>query len=163
MTLYAHPLTGPVVTGVPLGRVDLGFGARHLDLIRAEVGMWAATNVSGIFFDQAPTSPYSVGPVAMAVRAARRCGFDTVLLNPGRPADSLYRGLGATLCTFEGSWAEYLEGTREGVRVGDANAVFGVPGEQLSACLDLMRGRGASWGLATTENALVPSPLLTAV
>jgi len=163
MTLYAHPLTGPVVTGVPLGRVDLGFGSRNVEQVRADVRMWAATNVGGVFFDQAPTSPFSVGPVAMAVRAARRCGFDTVLLNPGRPADSIYRGLGATLCTFEGSWAEYVAGTREGVRPGDAQAVFGVPGEQLISCLELMRGRGASWGLATTESALVPAPLLSPV
>lgn len=163
MTLYAHPLTGPVVTGVPLGYVDLGFGARHVELVRAEIGTWAETSVGGIFFDQAPTSPYSVGPVAMAVRAARRWGFDAVLLNAGRPTDGLYRGLGATICTFEGSWTEYIQGTAEGVRPGDAHTVHSIPGDQLAACLDLMRGRGASWGLATTEGCLVPSPSLTTV
>ncbi|MBB5872202.1 hypothetical protein F4553_005636 [Allocatelliglobosispora scoriae] len=134
-----------------------------MELVRAEIGSLAETAIGGIFFDQVPTSPYSVGPVAVAVRAARRWGFDTVLINPGRPTDSLYRGLGATICTFEGSWTEYIDGTTEGVRPGDAHIVHSIPTDQLAACLELMRGRGAGWGLATTEGCLVPSPSLTAV
>jgi len=157
LTIYAHPVAGPVAAGVPLGYIDLGFGSRPVEVVRAELADWSAQAVGGIFFDQVPTSPFSIGPVAMAVRAARRLGFDTVLINPGRPTDSLYRGLGATVCTFEGDWIDYQEGTPDGVRPGDGHVVHGVPAERTDACLDLMRGRGAAWGVATTVGCLVPT------
>ena len=142
-----------------LGYVDLAFGARAIEHVRSELGRWAGYPIRGIFFDQAPTSPYSVGPVAVAVRAARRLGFDTLLVNPGRPADSIYRGLGAVLCTFEGTWEEYVRGTQDGVRPGDAHLVYEVPAERIGAAHELMRGRGARFGLATSEASLQAVPV----
>ncbi|WP_162907645.1 spherulation-specific family 4 protein [Allorhizocola rhizosphaerae] len=139
-----------------LGYVDLAYGARAIEQVRAELGRWAGYPIKGIFFDQAPTSPYSIGPVAVAVRAARRIGFDTLLVNPGRPADSIYRGLGAVLCTYEGTWDEYRGGELEGVRHGDAHLVYSVPPGQIRAAHELMRGRGARFGLATTEACMHP-------
>lgn len=157
LTIYAHPVSGPVNAGIPLGYLDLAYGSRPVEAIRAELSEWATQAVGGLFLDQAPTSPFSVGPVAVAVRTARRLGFDTVLLNPGRATDSLYRGLGAILCTFEGDWMDYQSGTGDGVRPGDGHVVHSVPGEQLEECLDLMRGRGAGWGVATSAGCLVPA------
>jgi hypothetical protein len=157
LTIYAHPVSRPVNAGVPLGYLDLAFGSRPVEAVRAELDEWAAQAVGGLFFDQVPTSPFSIGPVAMAVRWARRLGFDIVLLNPGRPTDSLYRGLGATVVTFEGDWVDYRTGTQDGVRPGDGHVVHGVPGERLEECLDLMRGRGAGWGVATSAGCLAPS------
>lgn len=145
-----------------IGYVDLAFGARALEHVKAELARWAGYPIRGIFFDQAPTSPYSIGPVATAVRAARRLGFDTLLVNPGRPTDSIYRGLGAVLCTFEGAWEEYRHGTVEGVRPGDAHLVHSVPYEQIEAAHELMRGRGARFGLATSEPFLHTGHLATA-
>lgn len=81
-----------------LGYVDLAAGTRPPREVRAEVGRWAGYQVEGIFFDAAPTSPFSIGPVAMAVRAARRAGLAPLVLKPvGRP-DPLYQVLGATIC-----------------------------------------------------------------
>jgi hypothetical protein len=157
LTIYAHPVSGPVNAGIPLGYLDLAFGSRPVEAVRAELDEWAAQAVGGLFFDQVPTSPFSIGPVAMAVRSARRLGFDTLLLNPGRPIDSLYRGLGATVCTFEGDWADYRAGTADGVRAGDGHVVHSIPGDRLEECLDLMRGRGASWGVATSAGCLTPA------
>jgi hypothetical protein len=137
-----------------LGYVDLAYGARAVEQVRAELGRWAGYPVRGIFFDHAPTSPYSIGPVAVAMRAARRVGFDTLLVNPGRPTDSIYRGLGAVLCTFEGSWADYRMGTDDGVKPGDAHLVHSVPVDQVAACHQLMRRRGARFGLATSYPGL---------
>ncbi|HZM83608.1 MAG TPA: spherulation-specific family 4 protein [Candidatus Limnocylindrales bacterium] len=142
-----------------LGYVDLAFGARAIEQIRSELGRWAGYPVRGIFFDQSPTSPYSIGPVAVAVRAARRIGFDTLLINPGRSTDSIYRGLGAVLCTFEGTWEQYQRGTPDGVRAGDAHLVYEVPQERISATYELMRGRGARFGLATSEASLQAVPV----
>ncbi len=139
-----------------LGYVDLAYGARAIEQVRSELGRWAGYPIKGIFFDQSPTSPYSIGPVAVAVRAARRIGFDTLLVNPGRPADSIYRGLGAVLCTFEGTWDDYRAGTQEGVRHGDAHLVYSVPADRIAAAHELMRGRGARFGLATTEASMHP-------
>src|SRR5688572_16906959 len=139
-----------------IGYVDLAFGARAIEQVKAELGRWAGYPVRGIFFDQAPTSPYSIGPVATAVRAARRIGFDTLLVNPGRPTDSIYRGLGAVLCTFAGTWDEYRVGTPEGVRHGDAHLVYAVPAGQMRAAHEMMRARGARFGLATTEASMHP-------
>lgn len=143
-----------------IGYLDLAFGARPAEQVRAELGRWAGYPVRGIFFDQAPTSPYSIGPVAVAVRGARRIGFDTLLVNPGRPTDSIYRGLGAVLCTFEGPWEEYLAGTTEGVRHGDAHLVHSVPYAQIKYAHELMRGRGARFGMATSEAALRPEKVV---
>lgn len=137
-----------------LGYVDLAYGSRAVEQVRAELGRWAGYPIRGIFFDHAPTSPYSIGPVAVAVRAARRIGFDTLLVNPGRPADSIYRGLGAVLCTYDGPWAEYRQGAQEGVAPGDAHLVHSVPVDQIEACHRLMRGRGARFGLATSEPSI---------
>jgi hypothetical protein len=58
------------------------------------------------------------------------------------------------LCTFEGSWEDYERGTVEGVRPGDAHLVHSVPQEQIAAAHELMRGRGARFGLATSEPSL---------
>lgn len=144
-----------------LGYVDLGYGGRPIEHIHAELARWAGYPVRGVFFDHSPTSPYSIGPVAMAVRAARRTGFDTLLVNPGRPADSIYRGLGAVLCTFEGPWEEYLFGTPDGVRHGDTHLVYSVPVDRIARAHDLMRARGARFGLATTQPSLRPVPALS--
>jgi hypothetical protein len=156
-TISAHPVAGPVAAGIPMGYVDLGYAARPIEAIRADLDEWGTQAVGGIFFDQAPTSPFSIGPVAMAVRAARRLGFDTILLNPGRATDSLYRGLGATVCTFDGDWTAYQNGPLDGVRPGDGHVVYGVPADALERCLDVMRARGAAWGIVTSADSLVPS------
>lgn len=140
-----------------IGYVDLAFGARAIEHVRAELGRWAGYPVRGIFFDQAPTSPYSIGPVAVAVRSARRIGFDTLLVNPGRPCDSIYRGLGAVLCTFEGSWEEYQQG---GGLAGDAHLVHSVPLDAHARAHELMSARGARFGLATGEPSVHPSQVV---
>jgi Spherulation-specific family 4 len=94
-----------------LGYVDLAAGTRPPRQVRGEVGRWAGYQVDGVFFDAAPTSPFSIGPVAMAVRAARRAGLGPLVLKPvGRP-DPLYRVLGATICaplpwTPDGRWPQ---------------------------------------------------------
>jgi hypothetical protein len=157
LTIYAHPIAGPVAAGIPLGHVDLAYATRPIEAIKADLDEWGTQAIGGIFFDQVPTSPYSIGPVAMAVRAARRLGFDTLLLNPGRPTDSLYRGLGATVCTFDGDWAAYQNGTGDGVRPGDGHVVGNVPADYLERCLDVMRARSAGWGIATSAGCAVPS------
>ena len=81
-----------------LGYLDLALGTRPPSEVRREVGRWSGYQVDGIFFDQMPVSPFSIGPVAMAVRAARRAGLGPLVLKPIGHPDPLYRVLDATIC-----------------------------------------------------------------
>jgi hypothetical protein len=154
-------LTDPVAAltkaGVTtLGRVDTGFATRPVADLLDDVARWASSPVCGVFLDQAPTSPFSLGPVALATRVARRAGLSTVFLNPGVPTDPHYRNLGATICTFEGSWAEYRRWSGEGSQPGDGHLVHSVPAAALEAARALLRERAAGWGLATDRRPPAP-------
>jgi hypothetical protein len=139
-----------------LGRVDAAFATRPVADLLDDVEGWSACPVSGVFLDQAPTSPFCLGPVALAVRVARRAGLFTVVLNPGVPTDPLYRELGAPICTFEGPWVEYRRWSGEGSQPGDGHLVHSVPVGSMAAAQALLRERGAGWGLVTDR--IPPAP-----
>ncbi|HEX7745505.1 MAG TPA: hypothetical protein VF462_09620, partial [Micromonosporaceae bacterium] len=84
-----------------LGLVDLAYATRPPVEIRDDLHRLSAAPVGGVLLDRAPTSPYGIGPVALAVRSARRAGLAEVVVNPGLPADPVYACLGAAICTFE--------------------------------------------------------------
>lgn len=132
-----------------LGYVDLGYGIRPSAAIRADVGRWAGYPVHGVFLDRAPTSPFVVGPAAVALRAAQRAGLGENVLNPGMPPDPAYRGLGAAICTFEGTWREYLDWDRCGAHAGDGHLVHSVPRAELGNARTLMSALGAGFGMIT--------------
>jgi hypothetical protein len=145
------------ISGVPvLGYVDLGWAARPVADLLDEVTRWVDEPVAGVFLDHAPTSPFSVGPVALAIRVARRAGLESVVLNPGVPTDPLYRTLPATICSFEGSWLEYQRWSAEGSEPGDVHLVHSVPAGEHAAARDLLDRRGAAAGLVTDRTP--PSP-----
>lgn len=140
-------------TGVGvLGRVDAGFAARPIAELLDEVEDWSGQPVSGVFLDQVPTSRFGLGPVALAVRIARRAGLSTVVLNPGVPPDPRYRNLGVPICTFEGSWVDYRRWSGEGAQPGDGHLVHSVPDDSLAAGWALLRERRAGWGLVTDRH-----------
>ncbi|MPZ28486.1 MAG: hypothetical protein GEV12_19305 [Micromonosporaceae bacterium] len=139
-----------------LGRVDAGFAARPVADLLDDVEGWAGHPVSGVFLDQTPTSPFSLGPVALAVRVARRAGLSTVVLNAGVPTDPHYRELATPVCTFEGPWADYRRWSGDGSRPGDGHLVHSVPGGELPAAWARLRERGAGWGLVTDRAPPAP-------
>lgn len=138
-----------------LGRVDLDGGGRSLADVLAEVDDWRADGVAGLFLDRAPAGTGGVGPVALTIRLAARRGLHRVVLNPGVPADPLYRELGARICTFDGPWSAYRAWEGDGDHLGDGHIVHGVPTTLLTAARRLMGRRGAAFGLATNAS---PSP-----
>src|SRR5690606_24220916 len=76
-----------------LARVDLDFATRPVDELESQVRRWArdpATGVRGVFLDQAPTSPFSFGPVARALHggAPPRCTHRPAL--PATTASGLH-------------------------------------------------------------------------
>ncbi|HEY8471313.1 MAG TPA: spherulation-specific family 4 protein [Natronosporangium sp.] len=139
-----------------LGRVDVAFATRPVADLLDEVEGWAGCPVAGVFLDQAPTSPFCLGPIALAIRVARRAGLFTVVLNPGVPTDPLYRELDIPICTFEGSWAEYRRWTGEGALPGDGHLVHSVPADAMATARALLRERRAGWGLVTDRTP--PNP-----
>jgi hypothetical protein len=138
-----------------LGHVDLRFATRPVAALRTAVAGWARCPVVGIFLDQAPTSPYSIGPVALTVRAARRAGLP-VVLNPAGVPDPLYRQLDSRVCTFEGPWDEYRAWSGEGSRPGDGHLVHSVPPAELPQARALLRRRRAGFGLVTDRTPPQP-------
>jgi hypothetical protein len=143
--------------GVPmLGYVDLGYAARPLGDIVEDIERWSAYPMAGVFLDQAPTTPFSIGPVALAIRVARRARLFVAVLNPGTPADPVYRELGVPICAFEGSWADYQAWSGMGAQPGDGHLVHGVPPAQLATARKVMGWRGAGFGLVTDRE--LPNP-----
>jgi len=135
-----------------LGRVDLGRAARPLAEVLAEVRGWAVHPVGGVFLDRAPADPFGAGPVALALRLARRAGLTAAVLNPGGPADPLYRRLGARLCAFEGDWDAYIRWDGDGARPGDGHLVYGVPAPEVPRALRLASARRAGFALVTERD-----------
>jgi hypothetical protein len=139
----------------PLGHVSLAFATRPLAAILDEISHWAVLPVIGVFFDHAPAGPYHLGPVVRAVRTARRYGLDPVVLNPGVPVDPTYRGIEATICTFEGTWTEYTAWSAdEEFAPGDGHLVFDVPRAQWQAARALSASRRA--GLVRVTDGPAP-------
>jgi len=138
----------------PLARISLGYGTRALLDIIDEITWWTGLPVCGYFFDHAPTSPYQVGPLTRAIRVARRAGLGDFVLNPGMAVDPIYRGLPATICTFEGTWAQYQARPAESFAPGDGHLVLDVPHAELPLARAMTLARGAGLFLATGATAL---------
>jgi hypothetical protein len=132
-----------------LGYVDLEFATRPAAAVIADVHRWAGYPVQGVFFDRTPASPYLIGPVAVAVQAARRSGLPDAVLNPGAPVDRIYRDLDVAICVFEGSWEQYEQWDATGSQPGDGHLVHGVPFADLAAARQLLTARGATFGLVS--------------
>src|SRR5215472_7556529 len=143
-------LTRLSAAGVPaLGHVSLGYAVRSPAEVYAEIAGWSVLPVTGIFLDHAPSGPFQLGPVVHAVRSARRAGLRPVVLNPGVAVDPVYRRVEATICTFDGSWLEYVALPAGRCQPGDGHLVFGVP--DLAAARELAAARRAGLLLATRQ------------
>ncbi len=161
---WATELIGLAAAGVrPFGHVSLAYGARPAAEVRAEILRWARMPIVGLFLDHAPSGPFHLGPAIDAVRTARRAGIATIILNPGTSVEPAYRRLSATVCTFEGSWAEYLGLPERHIRLGDGHLVYDVPRADLSWARELATARGAGLVLVTEQPAPEPgAPLVGA-
>lgn len=149
-------MTEPFQTGL----IDLHHGDRPIADVLDEVELWSSRLISGIFLDQAPADLAGLGAVALAVRLARRLGFQQVVLNPGRPVDPRYRELDAEICTFEGDWTRYQRWSGEGSRPGDGHLVYGVPPAQQPAAHRLLALRQAGLALVTAAPFRPDPPVL---
>jgi hypothetical protein len=138
-------LTGAGVS--VLGYATLGFGARPASGLMPRFADWAELGATGVFVDHVPAGPFHLGAVRLAYRLARAAGLAEVVFNPGRPVDPMCRELGATFCTFNGSWAEYQAWDEAGGEKGDGHLLYGVLPELRKEAHDLARTRGAGLAL----------------
>jgi len=145
---------------VAVGHVDLARANRPLAKVLFDIDAWSRLPIGGVFFDHAPTSPFAIGFAAIATQAAAHAGLPIVLLNPGKRTDPLYRGLGATICSFEGTWKAYRRWDTAGTHPGDAHLVHDVPMADTDAARDLIAKRGAGCGLVTDWGSPDPYELL---
>ncbi|MFE0352605.1 spherulation-specific family 4 protein [Streptomyces nigra] len=92
-----------------LGYLDTDYGAREPAEITADLRRhqeWYA--VDGCFLDQSPAAPEALPECRRLVRALRRLGASTVVLNPGVHPAPGYARLADLTVTFEGPWFRYV-------------------------------------------------------
>ncbi|QXE33531.1 spherulation-specific family 4 protein [Streptomyces sp. GMY02] len=92
-----------------LGYVDLAYGERPGTDIRDDLDRhrdWYGTD--GCFLDRAPADAGELRRCRRLVRAARRRGAATVVLNPGVHPARGYARIADLIVTFEGHWTTYL-------------------------------------------------------
>ena len=154
---YAEATRALAEAGVGmLGYVYLSYGTRPLADVLDDVARWSAYPVTGAFLDCAPADAYAAGQIRLVVRACRRAGMRTVLLNPGMPADPVYHGMADGVGTFEGPWTRYRNWMPGPDWPGACHLVYGVPPDDVDDALLLVRVRGAGWGCVTDLDLPLP-------
>jgi hypothetical protein len=97
--------------GVPVaGYVDTNYGLRPPREALADLGRYLDWyQVTGVFFDRAPTGAEHLGHYADLAEGARRLGVREVALNHGAHPVEAYAQHADLLGTFEGPWPAYLD------------------------------------------------------
>jgi hypothetical protein len=97
--------------GVPVaGYVDTNYGQRPAGEALADLGRYLDWyQVTGVFFDRAPTGAEHVGHYGGLADGARRLGARVVALNHGTHPVEAYAQHADLLGTFEGPWPAYLD------------------------------------------------------
>lgn len=100
-----------LAAGVPVaGYVDTSYGQRPPREALADLGRYLDWyQVTGVFFDRAPTGAEHLGHYADLAEGARRLGAREVALNHGAHPVEAYAQHADLLGTFEGPWPAYLD------------------------------------------------------
>lgn len=133
-----------------LGYVDTDYGMRDPDRIAAEAlrhREWYA--VDGCFLDRTTAGRDGLPECRRLVRALRRAGASTVVLNPGVHPAPGYARLADVTVTFEGHWSTYVSTFSRpswSTRLAPerfCHLVYGVPGPLVRLAVRTARERGA--------------------
>jgi Spherulation-specific family 4 len=96
--------------GRVIGYVDTGYGRRSGSAMLRELAAYRSWyGLRGVFFDQVTSGAEHLAHYRRLTIAARRIGFDHLVLNPGVVPDPGYAALADVLVTFEGTWAAYRD------------------------------------------------------
>ncbi|MFE7649398.1 spherulation-specific family 4 protein [Streptomyces phaeoluteigriseus] len=134
-----------------LGYVDTDYGTRDGAEIADEVRRhqeWYAAD--GCFLDRVTATPEALSACRRLVRAVRRLGAETVVLNPGVHPAAGYTRLADLTVTFEGHWSTYVSAfSRPAWTVREAperlcHLVYGVPEALVPLAVRTAHERGAA-------------------
>lgn len=155
-SVYAEATEVLRAAGVPmLGYVDLDYGERTRVAVTRDLLVWRRYPVGGVFFDQVPSGPEQAPAVAVRVRAARRLGLPTVVLNPGTRPHRYYAALADIICTFEGPWDTYASRPAKSDWSHAAHLVYGAPPNRVAEAVQRLAGQ-VTTGLVTERAAPLP-------
>ncbi|MEU2881243.1 MULTISPECIES: spherulation-specific family 4 protein [unclassified Streptomyces] len=134
-----------------LGYVDTDYGARDPAEVADEVRRhreWYAAD--GCFLDRVTAAPDGLAACRRLVRASRRLGAGTVVLNPGVHPAPGYTRLADLTVTFEGHWSTYVSAfsrpswTARQPPGRLCHLVYGVPEALVPLAVRTARERGAA-------------------
>jgi hypothetical protein len=134
-----------------LAYVDADYGVRALPDITADLRRYQRWyGVDGCFLDRAGASSRGLSDCRRLVRAVRRLGATTVVLNPGVHPAPGYARLADLTVTFEGHWSTYVSSfSRPTWAVRHApqrlcHLVYGVPERLVPLAVRTAHERGAA-------------------
>jgi hypothetical protein len=137
--------------GLVLGYVDTDYGVREpaevIEDVRRHQEWYAA---DGCFLDRVTATPEGLPACRKLVRAVRRSGTGTVVLNPGVHPASGYVRLADLTVTFEGPWSTYVSAfTRPAWATRQppgrlCHLVYGVPEALVPLAVRTAHDRGAA-------------------
>lgn len=134
-----------------LGYVDTDYGARDPARITADLRRhrdWYGAD--GCFLDQVTAAPHGLPDCRRLVRALRRLGASTVVLNPGVHPAPGYARLADLTVTFEGPWSAYVSAFSRPQWAARhppdrlCHLVYGVPPPLVPLAVRTARERGAA-------------------
>ncbi|MFD4570920.1 spherulation-specific family 4 protein [Streptomyces sp. NPDC058417] len=146
-----------------LGYVDTDYGTRATDAITEDVRRhqeWYAAD--GVFLDRVTSTAEALPACRRLVRAVRRLGTGTVVLNPGVHPAPGYTRLADLTITFEGHWSTYVSAfARPAWAARQAperlcHLVYGVPEALVPLAVRTAHERGA--GVCGPVTGELPNP-----
>lgn len=154
--------------GRVIGYVDTDYGRRPCaavlrDLVRYQ--SWYG--LPGVFLDQVASGPEHLAHYRRIADAARRCGVDLLVVNPGVTPDAGYAALADVVVTFEGPWSAYCDHVpadwiRDLPPGRICNLVHSAPRELLGSALGLAAERHAGAVYVTERTGANPWGSLSA-
>ena len=109
---YAPTAAVQAAGGRVIGYVDTGYGSRPLASVLADLMRYQSWyGLRGAFLDQVSSGRDHLKHYRCLTHAARRAGFEFLVLNPGVTPDPGYAELTDIVVTFEGPWLAYRDHT----------------------------------------------------
>lgn len=139
-----------------IGYVYTSGGARAVSVVERDINRWRRLyGVGDIFFDEVAATTKQLPYYRAVTSYARAHGSRIMVLNPGTVPAQGYFGLGATVVTFEDTYAVYRHThfpawLRREPAGAQANIVYAVPdASDARASLAAMHARGVGVGYVT--------------
>lgn len=108
---YLEPIAAvQAAGGRVIGYVDTDYGRRTATAVLSDMMLYQSWyGLCGVFLDQVCTGREQLPHYRLLADAARRSGFDLLVVNPGSTPDPGYAELADIVVTFEGPWRAYRD------------------------------------------------------